>query len=286
MKIIVTGSSGFIGKNLVRSLKSNGHNVCSVDISTGYDVAEWDSVKDLHDFDIMIHLAAITYVPQSFEIPREMFRVNINGTLNMLELCRQNKAKMIFASSYIYGKPHYLPIDEEHPVSSHNPYCQSKIIGEKLCESYNKDFDVPIVIFRAFNIYGAKQNPSFLIPLIKKQIDEKGEVVLKDSKPLRDYIHISDVVKAYMAAVDHNNTGFEIFNIASGKSYSVKEIAELMVELSPNDIKIYFTEEKRKNEVMNIISDIKKIKNILDWEPEVSLEKGLKDIIKQTETVN
>jgi UDP-glucose 4-epimerase len=190
-------------------------------------------VKDLKGFDVLIHLAAITYVPQSFKTPREMFRVNINGTLNMLELCRVNKAKMIFNSSYVYGAPKYLPIDEKHPISSHNPYCQSKIIGESLCEGYYRDFEVPITIFRIFNVYGEGQAPHFLIPHILQELAQNNDIVLENPVPRRDYVHINDILKAYQKAIDYNSNDFEIFNIGTGLSHSAKDVAEMMLKASP-----------------------------------------------------
>jgi len=280
MKIIVTGSHGFIGKKLVQTLKTNGHDIHSVDLATGYDVAEWDSVKDLKDFDVLIHLAAITYVPQSFKTPREMFRVNINGTLNMLELCRINKAKMIFNSSYVYGKPQYLPIDEKHPISSHNPYCQSKIIGESLCESYNKDFKVPIMIFRLFNVYGEGQAPHFLIPHILQKLKQKQDIVLENPIPKRDYIHIKDILKVYQKAIDYKASNYEIFNIGTGISHSAKDVAEMMLKASPIKMELSFSGKERVNEVLDTVADIAKIRKLLKWEPKISLEQGLAELVK------
>jgi len=279
MKIIVTGSHGFMGKKLVKSLKINGHEICSVDFATGYDVAEWDSVKDLKGFDVLIHLAAITYVPQSFKTPREMFRVNISGTLNMLELCRINKAKMIFNSSYVYGKPQYLPIDEKHPISSHNPYCQSKIIGESLCEGYHRDFQVPIVIFRIFNVYGEGQAPHFLIPHISKELAQNNDIVLENPVPRRDYIHIDDILKAYQKAIDYNESDFEIFNIGTGISYSARKVAELMIKASAVKPKLRFTGKERANEVLDTVADISKIQKVLNWTPSITLEQGLYGLV-------
>ena len=264
MKIVVTGSQGFIGKRLVPALIKDSYEVTKLDLETGYDITDWDSIKTLTDFDVIIHLAAISYVPKSYKIPREMFNVNIKGTLNMLELCRINKAKFIFTSSYVYGKPRYLPIDEEHPTEAFNPYCQSKLIGEDLCRCYNKDFGVPIIIFRPFNIYGLGQNEDFLIPMIQKQIKNDSIVKLKDSRPKRDFIHVDDVIDAYCKAVKYNKTDFEIFNLGSGTSYSVKEIAEMLVTKSGKNISIEFSEEQRENEILDTVCDNRKIIKILE----------------------
>ena len=267
MRIVVTGSRGFIGSKLLPALKELDHEVIELDIMNGFDISKWESVKEISRFDVVMHLAAISYVPKSYEIPRKMFDVNINGTLNMLELCRINDAKMIFTSSYVYGKPKYLPIDERHPTESFNPYCQSKLIGESLCKSYNKDFGVPVIIFRPFNIYGEGQNDNFLIPMIQKQIKVGKVVKLKDSRPKRDFIHVDDVVSAYCKAVNYNKTEFEIFNLGSGCSYSVQEVAEILVKKSGKEISIEFLEEHRKNEVLDTVANIDKVKKTLNWQP-------------------
>jgi nucleoside-diphosphate-sugar epimerase len=275
MKIVVTGSQGFIGSKLVPELAKKGHSVTGLDLMSGYDITKWSNIKSISGFDIVIHLAAISFVPKSYKIPREMFDVNINGTLNMLELCRINEANFIFTSSYVYGNPKYLPIDEKHPIESFNPYCQSKLIGEDLCKCYYNDFGVPIIIFRPFNIYGPGQKEEFLIPFIQKQIKEDGIVTLNDPRPKRDYIHVDDVVDAYCKAVDYNKTEFDIFNLGSGISYSVKEIAEMLINSSGKEKSIKFPVKYRKNEILDTIADNMKARRILNWEPKTSIEMGI-----------
>jgi UDP-glucose 4-epimerase len=267
MNIIVTGSHGFIGKKLVQRLIELEHTIISIDLENGYDITKWESIASIKDFDIVIHLAAISYVPKSYRIPREMFEVNIEGTLNMLELCRINNSRFVFTSSYVYGKPHYLPIDEKHPTESFNPYCQSKLIGEDLCKCYNKDFGVPVIIFRPFNIYGPGQSEEFLIPFILKQIDEGKQIKLLDSRPKRDFVHVDDVVSAYCKAINFDTSDFEIFNIGSGESYSVKEIAEILASRSGKKIRIEFSNESRNNEILDSVADINKAKKLIKWYP-------------------
>ena len=279
MKIVVTGSSGFIGTKIVKKLHILKHKVIELDIHNNFDITDWNQISSIKNFDVLIHLAAKTFVPDSYRIPRQMYNVNVLGTLNMLELCRINNAKMLFASSYVYGKPKYLPIDENHPTFAFNPYCQSKIIGEELCKSYNKDFGVLVIIFRPFNIYGAGQNDNFLIPLMIKQIKDSGKLTLKDPRPKRDFIHVNDVVEAYIKVMSYRGASFEIFNLGSGSSFSVKEIAEMIVLNSSEEIEIEFSEEKRKNEVLDTIADITKIKQKLNWNPNITLNNGIKELI-------
>ncbi|HPG38220.1 MAG TPA: NAD(P)-dependent oxidoreductase [bacterium] len=275
MKIIVTGSKGFIGSYLVPKLISAGHKVIEIDLQYGIDITNWQDIKNIKEFDWIIHLAAVTFVPSSWEKAREMYQVNIQGTLNILELCRINNAKFIFTSSYVYGVPQYLPIDEKHPVFPFNPYCRSKLIGEELCRGYNSDFQVPVIIFRPFNIYGKGQADSFLISTIFKQISENGKITLKDPNPKRDFVHVTDVVEAYCNVLNLSKFDFEIFNLGCGKSYSVQEIVQLIKQNSIKDFDVVYANEKRHNEVADTIADISYAQKILNWEPKVDIVKGL-----------
>ena len=278
-KVVVTGSSGFVGSHLVRRLLREEAQVRGLDITNGEDITNWDKIKDLGDFDIIYHLAALMYVPYSYKEPRNTYFVNTIGTLNMLELCRKNDATMIFSSSYVYGQPKYLPIDEEHPTNAVNPYNQSKIIGEELCQGYSRDHGIKVIIFRPFNIYGIGQKEEFLIPTIIKQA-KKSIIQLLDPKPKRDYIYIDDVIEAYLKASLINISGLKIINLGSGISYSVNEVAKFITSNFLNHIDITYTQTKRQNEIENCIANISKAKEMLDWSPKVNLSEGLKILVR------
>ncbi|MFV0472121.1 MAG: NAD-dependent epimerase/dehydratase family protein [Paludibacteraceae bacterium] len=281
MKILITGSSGFIGKYLRDELTKTNHELFFFDISEGIDISDWNTAKNINGMDVVIHLANLSFVPDSYREPRKFYEVNYLGTLNMLELCRQNKAKMIYFSSYMYGTPQYQPIDENHPVSAYNPYAQTKLICENLCEGYNRDFRVPIIIFRPFNIYGNGQNPNFLIPTIINQA-KSGKIIVKDDRPKRDYVHVTDIVNAVLKAIETiiEITGLQTYNLGSGESHSVKKIIDIVRLLSGNNIAYECTQEIRPNEVMDTVADISKIKKELGWEPKMPLEEGLKLMLK------
>jgi UDP-glucose 4-epimerase len=283
-RVLVTGSSGFVGKNLVEELKRRGAEVLTLTYHDGrrIDIRDQQRVmgitNEIRNIDIVYHLAAITSVPFSFENPWETYEVNVLGTLNILELCRLcNAEKIVFASSYVYGQPQYMPIDEEHPLQPTNPYARSKILGEELCRAYNTDFGVKCIILRPFNIYGVGQSKNFLIPSIIAQL-RYGKIELKDPEPKRDFIYISDVIDAYIKAEEFNGD-FDVFNIGYGKSYNVKEIVDKIIQLYGKDVKVKYSGERRKNEIMDTVADIKKAKEKLCWKPSVEIDNGLGNLL-------
>ena len=283
MKIVVTGSRGFVGEHLVKSLKNENHIVIEVDTILGHDITSWESIKEIKDFDLLFHLAARSFVPDSYTYPRDFYYVNITGTINSLELCRLNNAKMIYISSYVYGIPDYLPIDENHVRKAFNPYSRTKNICEDICKDYHEEFDVPVTIFRPFNIFGKGQRDSFLIPLVLNQL-QSGKIVLNDPRPKRDYIHIKDVINAFSKALDLQ--GFNILNIGGGKSYSIEEIVKIIVKLSEEKIEVKYLHSYRTEEVLDTIADIRLAVKVLNWTPEISLEEGLSELVKDVMAYN
>ena len=278
--IAVTGSSGFIGRHLLGALREQQYNIIEIDIEKDLDISDWSKARNIPHFDIIIHLAAKTFVPDSFKRPHDFYFVNQSSTLNVLELARINSASVIYFSSYLYGTPEYLPIDEKHPLKPHNPYAQSKIICEKICEGYYRDFGVPVIIFRPFNIYGPGQNSSFLIPGIIEQ-QKSGKILLKDPRPKRDFIHVSDIIYAVMLAIKLENPGLQTFNLGTGKSYSVEEIVNLIIKYYGKRTVVKYTNEYRPGEVLDTIADIRKISTVLKWSPSINIEKGLDALLEK-----
>lgn len=283
MKIVISGSEGFIGKKLKTAFQKNcTDKIDYLDIVNGHDLCDPETIMNIGPFDIFIHLAAISYVPDSFKNPKYFYDVNINSTLNVLELCREYKAKIIYISSYVYGEPEYLPIDENHPLKAFNPYAQTKIIGEMLCEGYYRDFGVGCTILRPFNIYGEGQNESFFLPSIVSQVKSgKKKIRLMDPNPRRDFIHVDDVVNAIKLCstkIKEDTNKLQYYNVASGKSYSALELTEIIkkVGVGFHKIKFEFANEVRKNEVNETIGSYEKLKKEIGWEPLVSIEDGLK----------
>lgn len=278
-RVAITGSNGFIGRHLLSLLKNPIYDIIEISREKDKNICEWESLQNLPKCDFVIHLAAKTYVPESFNEPRLFYETNFIATLNALELSKNWGASFIYVSSYLYGSPQYLPVDEMHPIHPHNPYAQTKLVSENLCEGYFRDFDIPITVFRLFNVYGPEQRGAFLIPEIINQM-KTGKVVLRDSRPKRDYIHVNDVILALKAAVDKDLTGYNLFNLGSGISYSVKSLVEFIMKASKKSFEVKFTNEYRKGEVLDSVADIRVVKEVLGWSPTISLEDGIRDILK------
>lgn len=283
MKIAISGSGGFIGSNLCALLQQyqNNYEIIPVDIVTGIDLSDSADCAGITKFDVFVHLANLTYVPASYQNPEKFYRINYLTTLNALELCRKYNAKLIYISSYVYGAPQYLPVDENHPVRPFNPYAQSKVICETLCDGYFRDFHIPVIILRPFNIYGIGQKGNLIIPEIIRQLKEHRTIIsLRDPNPKRDYINVSDVVHAIKACIDFNNLAIRRYNLCYGKSYSVQELTEIINSHLNKKVEFTFSQSDRPNEVDDTVGTTEKIRRELNWSPKIDLKTGIAGIIE------
>lgn len=279
MNVIVSGSNGFLGSQVCEQLKQKGIEVIPLDITNGFDLSKPETYEELPKADHFIHLANMVYVPMSYEQPYLFYRINYMTTLNALEYCRRNGAHLIYASSYIYGAPQYLPVDENHPVCPFNPYAQTKVICEKMCEGYHRDFNVRVSILRPFNLYGTGQKGKLLIPEIIGQLKEgKKQIQLKAASPRRDYINVVDVAEAFVACIN-DTSNYGVYNVCSGESISVREITELINKHLKNKVEFVFSSSDRPNEVDESRGSCDKLMG-LGWKPSISFEDGIMDILK------
>ena len=285
-RILVTGAKGFVGSHLCAELIREGAEIVDVDVKgdCAVDIRDWKQIKELGGrrgkIDLIFHLAALMFVPYSFQNPRETYEVNILGTLNILELCRvANIDKIVFASSYVYGNPKYLPVDEKHPLTPASPYARSKVMGEGLCKAYHDDYGLKCVVLRPFNIYGDGQSESFLIPSILRQL-VSGKVELVDPEPKRDFLYITDLVESYIKAGEYTASEFEIFNIGSGVSYCVDDIVKEIVKAWGSEVEVRYENLRRKNEIMDAVANIRKASIELGWEPKTDFKEGIRKYIQ------
>ncbi|HNW99339.1 MAG TPA: NAD(P)-dependent oxidoreductase [Bacteroidales bacterium] len=273
MNILVTGSEGFIGKLLVAQLMSKGYNVKTFDYKDG-DITKADSLNIFDESDIkhIFHLAAKTFVPDSWKNPYDFYNVNVLGTTNVLGFCRKNNCSLTYISSYVYGNPDYLPIDENHKLKSYNPYSNSKILAEGICSCFADNYRIKTCIIRPFNVYGVNQLEVFLIPEIIKKVYNDKIIEVMDLKPKRDFVFVDDVVDALMLSVDKEG----IYNVGSGYSVSVEEIIKIVLKVTSIKKEYSSKNISRENEVFDVIANISKAKKELNWQPKTSIEEGIK----------
>lgn len=273
--VLITGSAGMIGRILV---EKESRNVLKFEKPMDIMDIEEFKILEKEDIEHVYHLAAKTYVPYSWDNPREFYQINTMGTLNVLEFCRKKNISLTYISSYIYGDSNGKKIDESYLVKPQNPYSHSKFLAEEMCRFYIDNYNLDITIIRPFNIYGYFQNENFLIPHIIKQVNENEIIRVKDLEPKRDYIFVDDVVEFLIKASYKKFNG--IVNLGTGQSYSVKEIIDIIQSVYKTNKVVISENIIRKNEISNVISDIRKMKEVYEWQPKISLEKGIR-LIKE-----
>ena len=275
-KILITGSEGFVGKNLIRYLKNYSFQIIETK-DKSFDLKLNESWKQIEKCDYLIHLAGKSFVPKSWEEPARFIENNILLITNALEYCRVNKTKLIFLSSYLYGNCKKMPIKENAPIEATNPYALSKLLSEKLCYFYKNNFQVNNIILRVFNLYGPGQPKEYLLSKITNQVRYENLIKVDDLSPKRDYVYIDDLCSAIVKAINYKGKE-HIFNIGSGKSYSVKEVIDFIQNIYGTSFNIKEKKLIRKNEILNTIADINLAKKELEWFPIYELKEGLKKI--------
>ena len=284
-KILITGSSGFIGKNLVDNLLSEYEIVglskkgekSKINRITK-DINEITS-KDFKNIFCVIHLAAITDPKICEDFPDQCITTNVLGTQKILEASRKNNCKVVYAStSHVYGIPKKVPISETASTSPTSIYAGSKLAGEVLCESYHKQFNMDISIVRIFSVYGPKSNNHCVLPSIVKQMKNSNIIKLGNINSKRDFIFISDIMDAFKIILKNINW-FNVYNVGAEKSYSIKEICKKFEKLYGKKIIIKNNlEQNRKIDAKNIISNSTKLKK-LGWKSKITLDEGLRKMI-------
>ena len=314
-KTLVTGAGGFIGSHLVEELIKIGANVRAFvhynsrndwgmleflpkDILTEVEFSAGDIQdpffvrKAVKGCNIIFHLAALIGIPYSYIAPQSYISVNVQGTLNILQACLDEDVERVFhtSTSEVYGTAKYVPIDETHPVNPQSPYAASKEASDKLAESYYLSFGLPVVIIRPFNTFGPRQSARAVIPTIicqalgsrephsTRQALERKVVKLGNLEPVRDITYVKDTVSGFIGVAAAQDCVGQVFNIGAGHGVSVGELVKTISKIMNNGIHIEIDKKRKrpeKSEVMELICDYSKVKNISGWEPKYSLEQGL-----------
>ena len=310
-KILVTGGAGYIGSFIVRNLKDKGHEVVIVDnLSQGhkeaiegfdlrvFDLLEKEKLSELFEnekFDGVIHMAAFIQMGESFKNPLKYFKNNLASTINLLEvMVEKGVNNIVFSSSAgVYGNPENLPITEDMPRNPLNPYGETKYMGERMLDWFDKSHGIKFTAIRYFNAAGAALDGSIgeahpeeshLIPnameaaLTGKEFEVFGEDYgTPDGTNVRDYFHVLDLAETHTLALDKLISGgdSDYYNVGIGRGYSNKEVIDMIKEVTGSDFKVKYG-PRREGDADALYASIDKIKSALGWEPKY----GLKEIIE------
>jgi UDP-glucose 4-epimerase len=304
-RILVTGGAGFIGFHLCKRLLDFTPNLTIYDnLSSG----KIENVKDLpkanlvkgdilslkelcavEKTDLIFHLAAQVVVPYSMENPVEDFETNAHGTLNVLEKARKEDARLVFASSAaVYGNPAKLPTPEDYGFNPFSCYGLSKVVGEEYCSMYVKQYGLDITILRLANVYGSRCHGVISDFLDKISRNPAKLEIIGTGLQSRDFVHVSDVVDAFLLSAARENAVGQTFNIGFGKTTKIIDLAKIILEiLNLSDKTVMTTTNVSwKGDIDTIWFDTSKAQKELKWHPRVSLEDNLREMIIERKMID
>ncbi len=305
MKILVTGSSGFIGSHLSEYLVKRGHQVVAFDRynsnnhygwleKSNYknkikfilgDIRDYDSVnKAMKGCNDIIHLAALIGIPYSYVSPTAYIKTNIEGTFNVLESAKNLKVKQVIvtSTSEVYGTALSKKLSENDELKAQSPYAASKIAADQLSLSYYRSFGLPVKIIRPFNTFGPRQSARAVIPTIITQALTKNKIKVGNLKTTRDFLYVEDLCTAYEKVLKSNKLLGEVVNVGVDSEISIKDLI-MKISKILNKKLITIVEKKRvrpkKSEVFRLKCDCSKLKEITNWKPKYKIDQGLIELI-------
>jgi UDP-glucose 4-epimerase len=276
LKILVTGHNGFIGTHLVQKLQGDFTVVTNSKNNERLNVLEKSQLSDLDGVGTVVHLAAKTSIPNSISNPYDTYYTNVVGTLNILDYAVRKKINnIIYISTYVYGHPRYIPINENHPLSPHSPYNKSKMISEKLCKFYSEDYKLNVVTLRPFYIYGFSHNSSFVSSIIRKVINNE-KIVLSRKNTQRDFLYVDDFINLVYKILINFPEGYHVYNVGYGKSYTLEDILEVVGSITNKKIDVQYDSSFRPNDVSEMVADINKVVREFEWKPTIDIKEGIR----------
>ncbi|MGI8544075.1 MAG: GDP-mannose 4,6-dehydratase [Aridibacter sp.] len=309
--ILVTGGAGFIGSHLVRHLLAEDvWNVCVVDNFNDFyspeikrkniasflnnphfnlyenDICDDESLRAIfadNKFDVIVHLAARAGVRPSLEQPKLYAETNILGTLNLLELAREFEIKQFIfgSSSSVYGENCKVPFSENDKVAEPiSPYAATKIAGEMLCHTYSHLYNIRTICLRFFTVYGASQRPDLAIHKFARLISANKPIpVFGDGKTRRDYTYIEDIIQGVRAAIDYDRSIHEVINLGESQTVELHELISL-IEKNLGKQAIIDRQLMQPGDVSQTFADISKAKELLNYDPQTKIEKGIAKFVE------
>ncbi len=310
-RVLVTGAGGFIASHLVEMLVRRGAKLRAfvrynsrgdpgllnripeeifrqVEIIAG-DLRDMAAVREaMTGSEYVFHLGALIAIPYSYLHPVEVVETNVIGTLNVLMAARDLRVQRVIhtSTSEVYGTALRVPIDEEHPLQGQSPYSASKIGADKLAESFYRSYGLPVVTIRPFNTYGPRQSGRAVIPTIIAQALTKETIRLGNLETRRDFTYVTDTVRGFLCGAEVEGIEGQTFNLGTGSEVTVGELVELVMRLTGKKLQVEQDPARlrpEKSEVMRLLSDNRRARSVLGWQPEVDIEAGLRETIAWVE---
>lgn len=311
MRILVTGGAGFIGGHLAERFVGDGHDVVVLDtLDSFYDVgikrrnietareagSETDGSYELLEasvtdpeavldavsgVDVVFHQAAQAGVRVSVDDPKTAHRVNVDGTMNVLEAARKTDVRRVVhaSSSSVYGKPEYLPYDEAHPTEPVSPYGASKLAAEHYTRVYNEVYGLPTVSLRYFTVYGPRMRPNMAFTnFVSRCLHGDSPVIYGDGTQTRDFTYVKDIADANAALLERGDADGEVINIGSGGRITIDELARVIRDEIDPSIDIVY-DDAREGDAKHTHADVDKARELLDYEPSVSIKEGARKFV-------
>jgi UDP-glucuronate 4-epimerase len=304
--ILITGGAGFIGSHLVdRLLAESGWRITVVDDFNDFydpaikrenvrarlgnpdfklveaDIRNFEAVSRAFaetDFDCIVHLAARAGVRPSLKEPRLYVETNINGTLNLLELARTHGVRQFVfgSSSSVYGMNAKVPFSEADPIFNPiSPYAATKAAGELVCHSYAHLYDMRLVCLRFFTVYGARQRPDLAIHKFAKLISAGKPIpVFGDGTTRRDYTYVDDIIAGVRAAIDYDQSNYEVINLGESRTVELRELVKLLEKELDRHAEIDW-QPPQPGDVPQTFADITKARRLLGYNPQTQIEEGI-----------
>jgi UDP-glucose 4-epimerase len=308
MKTLITGAAGFIGSAIVPLLQKEGYDIYVLD-NLSFGNRKFINIEDSHFFledirdsrkveetfirikpEIVIHLAAVHFIPYCNQHPFEAADINIRGLMNVLNACKKlpSLKKIFFASTAAVYPIADRAVNENHELLPLDIYGLSKLTGEFLCKEFYQETSIDTIVCRFFNAFGPNETNPHLIPEIEKQLRMGLRTIkLGNLTPKRDFIHTYDMAQAVKQLLGIDKLGYDFFNLGRGIEYSVVEIVEAFERQLKEKIEIEIDPARvRKVEREHLLADVSKLKKITGWEPVWGIDEGIRNLVESWDKSN